>query len=156
MKHQHDEGFECESCRDGIEAVQEKEKRLLKDPGWITHFVGDATPNIHTHGLVEKFGHPDFQICVGMPPKHAHTFFTIAIENIKLGASYEANQRYDDIISPAPDYAGMKYEVLFLEAEEGGRKVLRMIFPEKDGSFIGKMSDGQMQGCVIPEGLNRK
>ena len=73
-------------------------------------------------------------------------------EYIKKDKSFEAGQKYEDLIDASKKHEGMNYKILFLEAEEGGRKVLRMIFPEKDGGFDGPLSE-QLKGCVIPNDL---
>lgn len=158
-KHNHEEGFECEACKNGMEALLEKEQRLLKEPGWFVHFVpgSEGFPyetNVHTHGLKENFDHLDLQVCLPMNPHVTHDILTNVIEdNIKKGTKYEAGKKYNDIIEPSPAFKDMKFQILFLKAEENGREVLRLIFPEKDGSFIGEMSTKQMEGCEIPSDL---
>ena len=153
---------ECEVCKNGIEATNAKEQSQLDIHGWYVHYVsGDPScpsgVNAHTHGLKENKDHLDLQMCVRINPQHAHSIFINAIEGrIKQGLKYEAGKRYDDLIEPSPAYKGSKFEVLVLEAEESGRPVLRFIFPEKDGSFEGILSSSQMEGCIIPEGLNLK
>jgi hypothetical protein len=82
-----------------------------------------------------------------MNPEIAHSILWSVVEdNIKKGKKFEAGKKYDKLI-------GNDYKVLFLEASENERKVLRMIFPDKDGGFDGEMSK-QLDGCVIPDGLN--
>jgi len=149
-KHKHEDGHECDMCRDGAEAVHEKETAMLQKHGWFVHFVpGSDVPyglNIHTHGLLEIFEHPDLQICMAMDPQTAHGILADIIEDkIKKGEKFEAGKKYEKII-------GNGYNVLFLNASEGDRTVLRMIFPDKDGGFDGPMSN-QLEGCEIPEGL---
>ena len=158
MKHNHKEGQECEYCKNGVEATKKKEAEFLKSPGWFVHYIHSepGVPfgmNVHTHGLKENFDHLDLQICLMMDQRTTHHILNNAIALIKDGRKFEAGEKYDDIIESSPAYKGFKYHVLFLEAEEAGRKVLRMIFPEKDGSFIGKMSETQMEGCVVPKDL---
>jgi len=156
-KHNHKEGFECEACKIGMKAMKEKEAGFLKNPGWFAHYVPDPTypngMNVHTHGLEENFKHLDLQICLAMDQRICHQILNNAIGEIKAGKKFEAGEKYDDVIEASPAYKDLKLKVLFLEAEEGGRKVLRMIFPEKDGSFMGQMSSKQMEGCKVPEDL---
>lgn len=157
-KHNHEEGFECEACKNGIGALEEKQKKLLKNPGWYAHYVPGSPDvpfgmNVHTHGLKENFKHPDLQICIGMDQHTCHHILTNAVNEIKKGKKFEAGEKYDELIESSPAYKDLKLKVLFLEAEECGRKVLRLIFPEKDGSFRGKMASTQMEGCKVPEDL---
>ncbi len=156
-KHNHEEGFECEACKNGIDAVKKKEAAFLKNPGWFAHYVPDPEypygMNVHTHGLEQNFKHPDLQICLGMDQRVCHHILNNAIDEIKKGNKFEAGEKYDNVIESSPAYKDLKLKVLFLEAEECGRKVLRMIFPEKDGSFMGQMSSKQMEGCKVPEDL---
>jgi hypothetical protein len=158
MKHNHEEGFECEACKTGVEAVLEKEKKLIEDYGWYAHYVpgSDEFPfgiNMHTHGVAENFDHPDLQICVNMNPHSGHSIISDVIKNIKDGKKYVAGEKYGELIKPKPGYVGPEYKVLFLEAEEMDRKVLRLIFPDVDGTFTGPLGTEQVKGCVIPDGL---
>lgn len=140
-----------------IEELKKREQAMLKNPGWFTHAVLDDQDspngvNIHTHGLQENFNHLDLQICADMHPKYAHLILSNLIEDgIKKGKTYAHGTRTTDAIEPAPEYIGMKYEVLFLEANEGNRKVLRIIFPEKDGTFNGDLTDSQLPGCTYDD-----
>ena len=150
MGHKHKDGHECEICRDGLEAVQQKETAMIQEHGWFVHFVpGSDVPyglNIHTHGLFEVLDHLDLQICLSMDPQTAHNILGEVIEDhIKKGEKLVAGEKYEKII-------GNGYKVLFLNAKEGDRNVLRLIFPDKDGGFDGVMSK-QLEGCDIPEGL---
>lgn len=140
-----------------LNALLDREQEFLKEPGWYAHYVGQDPEypngiNIHTHGLLENFNHPDLQICVPMDFHIAHQILINLIENgIKQGKQYKPGTKTQDAIEASPKYIGMKYEVLFLEANEGNRKVLRIIFPEKDGTFNGDLTDSQLPGCTYDD-----
>lgn len=149
MNHKHEEGYECEACKNGIEALREKEQALLKNPGWFVHFVFDDekypfNTNFHTHGLLENFNHTDLQICLPAPPETSHNIMTNIVEMIKEGKTFEAGKKYPDIL-------GNDLLISFLESEEGGRPILRLICPEKDGTFRGQLVNKQIVGCKNPE-----
>jgi len=145
--HLHKE--ECEACANGMDAVLEKERKSMETMGWYAHYVPDAHDcpfgkNYHTHGLPESFNHPDLQICLGMRPETAHMIISNAVEEIKKGKKYEHGKRYDDLIVATDP--NLKYDVLVLEAEECERPVLRLIMPDKAGTFDGELA-AQMEGC---------
>lgn len=150
----HKAECECEVCKNGLAFFKEKEQRLIDKHGWLVHFVPGSKEvpfemNVHTHGLLENFGHLDLQICLQMSPDTCHSILITAIEdNIKKGKAYKAGEKYDGLIASNSD---VPYQVLFLEAQEGNRTVLRMVFPDKDGGFDGPMSK-QLEGCNIPDG----
>lgn len=146
--HKHEDGFKCEACENGIDAMLAKEAQMLKDHGWFVHFVPDPKypfgMNVHTHGLSDNFGHMDLQICLDMSPRTCHSILINAVESIKAGKKFESGKTYDELIQPTDK----KFEVLFLQAVECDRPVLRLIFPDKEGKFDGELSD-QKLGCEL-------
>lgn len=139
----HKKHCECEICKTGIDAFQKKQKESIDKYGWVAHYVSNdpTTPyemNIHTHGLAEKFNHKDLQICLLLNQNTAHFILANIVDRIKKGEVFEAGKEYDNIIK--------KYSVIFAEAEECERPVLRIIFPNPDGSFNGGIAEGQMIG----------
>jgi len=124
---------ECESCQDSVLA-QARRNALMKEYGWVADiFIEDdkQTPmgfNIHTHGLGEKFNHLNFQIVMPMPPETAHAMFVVLVEKLEEGQVFEAEKLYSDIIDI--------YDITFKLAEETGRKVLRLIVPDKEGNLF--------------------
>ena len=118
------------------------EKKMLKKYGWYAHYVfdDDTCPynvNIHSHGL-NKYNHSDIQICFRLEKETAHAILTCIIDRIKNGEKFETGWYYAGII--------MNYNIEFAEAEEFGRKVLRIIFPDENGDFHGKYKK-QLDGC---------
>ncbi len=149
-KHKHADGVECDSCRLGAEEFKNQQRELIEKHGWLSHAVPDDPDvpfglNVHTHGLEENFSHTDLQICLPAHPNTCHHILIVVIDRIRAGEKFVAGKRYSDII--------VKYDVLFLEAEECGRKVLRLICPDDKGSFASDLATEQMNGCMIPEGI---
>jgi len=139
---------ECAVCKDGMEAVLEREKTAMESVGWYAHYVPNDPDypygtNYHTHGLQHSFDHLNFQVCLSADPNMIHHVLNIAIAKIKEGFKYEHGKKYTELIE-AKD--GSDYEILMLEAEENDRKVLRMIIPDKDGKFDGDLA-AQKEGC---------
>jgi hypothetical protein len=137
----HDLGCKCAVCRlvlDGTlrdEAIQ-KLKVLQEDYsqkyGFYIHFVSDdpTVPmgvNIHTHGLYENFGHLDFQIVIILQPKIAHSILHNLVDLVRSGKKFSSGDQINGIIRNFP--------IKFLEAKEGNRKVLRLIFPDPQGKI---------------------
>ena len=105
--------------------------------GWYIHFVigDDSCPNyinFHTHGLPEMFNHPDLQICFPISKESAHAIFNTIVEHIKTGKQFQTAVKYDKIIG-----GGFKLE--FINATECNRKVLRIVFPNRDGNYEGEI-----------------
>lgn len=142
--HEHGDGEECEACKRGPEAMRIWEDQCMQKHGWYAHFITDESPecpfgqNMHTHGIPSTFpGAYDVQLCLpqGIPPNAAHGFFVSYVDLLKKG------QRFEHGDSSAGIMKG--YDVLFARAEETGRELLRMILPDKKGSFDEhKMSGG--------------
>jgi len=122
----------CDSCAFGIEETIKREKECLKEFGWYVHSVMNDpdypySMNIHTHGLLENFKHPDLQICLRISPTVAHAILSGAIELIKAGRTFSDGEIViGDIISG-------DLPVLFLKRQECGRDVLRIIAPDPTG-----------------------
>lgn len=68
----------------------------------------------------------------------AHDIFRGAVGLIKEGKSFRTGVKYADIIA-----GGLSVE--FIEAREGGRTVLRMIFPNKEGTYEGQIYAAQLE-----------
>ena len=124
---------ECAICKHGVEAVRKMQEESVKKYGWYVHVVQDprcpANTNVHTHHLVESFGHKDLQICLNINPKTSHRLLADAISEIKNGVKFEPGKKYGKIIN--------NYQVEFIEAIEEGRSVLRMLIPDENGKYEG-------------------
>jgi len=129
--HSDGEGCRCERCADP-EAYDKKINEIIEKVGWYVHYVfdDDSTPNevnIHTHGLVEKYNHPDIQICFALPQKVAHGVLWAAVNQIADGVVFTTRKRFEHVLTD--------YDVVFANAVENGRPVLRMILPDKNNNF---------------------
>lgn len=127
----HNDGCECEVCKFGIDEVQRRDAVAMEEYGWIIHFIlsddKNSLPNIHTHGFVEKFNHPDVQICFNISPRTASSILNYIAEVLATGEKFETGKRYPKVIN--------NYYVVFADAVESGRHVLRVIFPDANGKF---------------------
>lgn len=123
----------CDCCHGGsMEDFKRKEAEILAKHKWCAHYVfdDDTMPmgsNYHTHGIAENLGHPDFQSVLRIDPQVLHGVLTSIAEQVKKGRKFEAGMRYDKVLQ------GM--DVTFINAREGGRKVLRLILPDKNGEL---------------------
>lgn len=133
---------DCGVCKldraKNLKALEKREAKNIKDLGWYCHMVmsdDDQTPtgvNYHTHGCQESFGHMDFQVVAHIPPELAHHLFYISIELVKNGTKIGNKDRLAGVLE--------NLDVSFVEAQECGRTVLRIILPDKTGCLDqGKM-----------------
>jgi len=100
---------------------------MMKRFGFYSHFTLDGThANIHTHGIAESFGHPDFQIALNIPQNVAMSIFHGMVKEIKEGKKYTTNVDYSEIAN---------LPVRFINATECGRPVLRLIIPDRAGTL---------------------
>lgn len=137
----HDNGCECEACRDGIEAVRAKQAEMMKKYGWVADLVRDDEDcpygvNLHTHGLEESFNHPDLQVCLPLDPSIGHGVLSAVVSRIKEGRKFKDCEEVEGVLQKG-------FSVMFVEAEEGGRKVLRVILPDAEGRLKPEEIDGQ-------------
>lgn len=121
-----------------IESFIARDMKCLKTHGWYAHCVpsNDGTPfgfNYHTHGMERSYGHRNIQCVMPMDFKVIHMIVSDIIEEIKKGKKFEPNVDY-------PDLVGGGYMVRFIEAKECGRKVLRLVVPDKNGKYEGKFA----------------
>lgn len=115
-----------------IQAIQERERELLQEHGWIVHYVFETEEsslnglaNIHTHGLAENFGHPDIQVVLPISPETIHPVLHGLVHDIKEGKVFPANERSSEVLQ------GM--DVFFAPYMENDREVLRMYLPDPNG-----------------------
>lgn len=132
MKNNHKD-CECFACKYGTDALLKMQEEAVKKHGWYAHIVQDprcpANTNIHTHHVMESFGHKDFQICLNINPNTSHGLLADAVNEVKKGVKFEPGKKYDNIIK--------NYKVEFIEAIEEGRSVLRMLIPDENGEYKG-------------------
>lgn len=122
--------IKCQACKGGIEATLKWQAEASKKFGWYAHFVCDmdnGLSNMHTHGLTEKYGHPDLQIVVPLSPECGHGIFWNVVRRIEVGEKFEPGTRYDGILQ--------NMKVMFTPARECGRALLRIVLPDKHGNL---------------------
>ena len=112
----------------------------LRKSGFYVHSVPDdfkdrpppldELSNHHTHGFDETWGHLDFQIVLRLDPRTAHGLFWTLADRVKAGETFEAGKDYDEV-------AAAPYKVRMVEAQETGRKVLRVLIPDANNRLPG-------------------
>jgi hypothetical protein len=127
----------CELCRDPQESIKWRAKMIGDRQVIIDYVTDDATSptgfNCHTHGIADHGLSPDLQIVYPHPYSECRSIFLAAIRKLDRIVQFRAGQDYYGIIRGG-------YRVRMVEAREGGRWVLRIIIPGKDGQVDrGKM-----------------
>ena len=99
---------------------------MCDDCGTVEDQFLPYTCNAHTHGM-EKYNHPDFQLVLNLPPED------IGYVLNTLGLRVQAGERFKhgDIVSGIFLDCPVRLE----EYEETGRKVLRVMIPDKYNRF---------------------
>ena len=120
----------CDACAFGLAELEAHEKKNMEEYGWYVHFVkdDDEAPyeyNMHTHGLEVTYKHLNLQICCPLQREVAHNIIANIVQEIKDGDVFTAGARVPGII--------LNYAVLFVEATECNRTVLRVILPDATG-----------------------
>ena len=132
---------QCLQCMIGKTAFAAHENAVMEKYGWLVHYVFDTNPyNIHTHGLPENFGQPDFQIFANLSQTTAHAILVDLFLRVKSGEKFETGKKYNDVLKG--------YDLKFELAKENDRIVLRLIFPGKDGKFEGEFYESQLTGII--------
>jgi len=124
---------ECDICsgKESLGDAKAWEMECLKKHGWYSHIIqsGDSTTptryNYHTHGLPEG---KDLQIVMPLPPDDAHTIAATIANRIKAGEDIQHGSVLDEVIC--------NFQVRLVEAEDNGRRVLRIIFPDQQGKIM--------------------
>jgi len=121
----------CDACAFGMDEVEAHQKKNMEEYGWYAHFVTDEDEapygyNIHTHGLDITCKHLDLQICCPIPAEVAHSIMITIVDKIKKGKVFSSGE-------PAITGIIQNYRVLFVEATECNRPVLRVILPDPTG-----------------------
>ncbi len=121
--------FDGDTIEERMQQMREWHAQQLVKHGWYTHMTfpedGGTYWNIHTHGMSENFNHPDLQLVIGLPEHTTNGILHNFADRIKAGEKFKAGDRVSKIVG--------KYDVLLVEREECGRKVLRIILPDPKG-----------------------
>jgi uncharacterized protein DUF4262 len=96
--------------------------------GWYANYVpnhGESPTGFstHTYGLDESWSHANIQIVWPVPPDMGYDMLHTVVELIRKGKRFEPGRKYTDVLHD--------YDVMFAWATESGRRVLRMILPDK-------------------------
>ena len=130
----HRKTCSCNMCRlqqgglshhDALGSVVVRDADLIERFGWVAHTMTDQ-PLIHTHGLQERFDHPDLEIRLAVPPNKRYSFLAPIAEAVKAGRRFQAGEE---------DHTVFSVPIRFIAREESGRMVLRAIFPDPAGRF---------------------
>jgi hypothetical protein len=139
--HKDDNKCECAVCaavasgKTGEEALAANaawEAEQMAKHGWYVHIVmdeDDESPtgfNVHTHGLMETYRQLDFQVVAVLHPEVIHALLIVLAKRIKDGLRVKDGDILTAILA-----GGFKLKAV--AAREGGRDVLRLIVPGKDG-----------------------
>jgi hypothetical protein len=82
--------------------------------------------NAHTHGM-ERYGHLDFQLVLALPPKEIMRILNTMELRVQAGERFKAGDMVAGIYEDC--------DVRLDEFEETGRKVLRVVIPDKYNIF---------------------
>lgn len=118
-----------------LDAHDKWAEECMEKYGFYTHFVFeddfDNSPsgvNLHTHGLPESCGHPDFQITVPLEPEVANGIFHNLFDRVREG--WRAAEG-----AIIPNIIGGGMNITFIAATECDRPVLRVILPDPAGNI---------------------
>lgn len=124
----HDKNCDCIACQGGMDKLVQWEIENYHKYGWYAHFVGgEQSVNYHTHGLFDKFNHPDLQIVFPLDPKIAMQLFWNCTHHIEAGKRFMPWDTVDQVVA--------RYNVKFIPVweESSERHVLRIILPDAQG-----------------------
>lgn len=117
----------CIGCEQGVEEARRLASEMIEKYGWYSHIISrdDGSPtkfNYHTHNFPEFLGIPDVQVVCNIDQQVIHSIVSGLVGAVKAGRKIELNRRESGILRD--------YDVMFVEAEEGGRSVWRLILPD--------------------------
>jgi hypothetical protein len=132
----------CAVCRDGIDTVRAREELFMQKYGWHAHIVrdDDTCPfgyNFHTHGLDVSFDHLNFQACIPVDPEIPHAVISDLISMIKEGRIFIEG----DVVRGLLKGGDGTYGITFKIVTSNGEDLLRIIFPDVNGSLDPKTMD---------------
>jgi hypothetical protein len=113
------------------------ERQCMEEFGFFSHYVPDAAErfvNLHTHGFDESWGHPDFGIVLPITMELGTVILQRLAELVKGGEQFVDGGTYDHVLQ------GLR--VRMVSVPETGRKILRVLIPDKAGVLPGE------EGCA--------
>ena len=119
-----------------------REQENFRRNGFIAHVVkeDEESPtgfNVHTHGFMESWNHPDIQIVLPMTEDMLKLTIKEIAERVKHGAKFRPGDRAENIIKGAT--------VKFIHAVEDNRSVLRVILPDRQGKLDKEAMEDRFQ-----------
>jgi len=113
--------------RQAFDLIRQHDRHAIDRHGWSTHTIVASYPHsIHTHGLREKFGHPDLQVVLHLSPEDLVRLVEPIAVAVSQGRWFRAGEEVADLF---------RVPVRFREYREGRRTVLRAIFPDDKGRW---------------------
>ena len=94
--------------------------------GKVENHYPDYICNAHTHGMA-KYGHQDFQLVLYLHPNQLGYVLNNLGLRVQAGEQFKAGDMVEGIFDRCP--------LRLDEAEESGRKVLRVIIPDDQNRF---------------------
>ncbi len=132
MRKEHD----CEACRlraaglsEGatLATVAEHDRQAIAQFGWTAHHIVDGqVPSAHTHGLMERFEHLDVQVVLPATPETIQALLAPIAVAVTRGRRFGAGDEVRGVFN---------VPLRFVERPEGGRTVLRALFPDPEGRW---------------------
>ena len=124
----HQAGGAC--CALGKEKFLASTQKILEKYGWVAFYTPfEDIIDAKTLGLFENFDHPELQIVLKMDYARAHGVLCTVVDHIKEGMTFEAGKDYEGIIP--------NLKIRFVESTRDD--MLRLIFPDPNGSFNNPM-----------------
>ena len=116
----------CTICSDrrAVKSQADAEEQMLIQYGFYVHWEPHGNwINFHTHGIEEKWNHPELQIVLKMKVSVATNIFFAVVQRIRNGEKFEDGQEVVDVIKSG-------YNIRFFATKEADRNVLRIIIPD--------------------------
>lgn len=113
------------------EQIQAHRDFLMQEHGFLIDFVFPCEDSenqdwdIHTHGLVENFSHPEIQICIGLPQEIAMPIIHSIVSRIKAGEKFTHGQVDWEIAKDYPTY--------FIRVNEN---MVRLIVSDRSAQYL--------------------
>lgn len=123
----------CEAVAQGVPQpvamarAQLDMETLIDQHGWAAHLIVDTYPSsIHTHGLADRFHHPDFQVVLPVDRSLLYSLIAPMARAVVGGRIFRAGDEVPDLyLCP----------VRLVERIESGRQVLRILFVDPAGRW---------------------
>jgi hypothetical protein len=110
-----------------LATIREHDRQAIERFGWVAHHIVDSpVPTAHTHGLRERFDHPDLQVVLPASPETIQRLLAPVAQAVVNGRTFCAGEEATDVFN---------VPVRFVARTESGRGVLRVLFPDPNGRW---------------------